>query len=240
MNRVEVLQRIIDKTRAHTYLEIGVEAGDCFLQIKARRKFAVDPNFNITTEKKIKWMVRNIFNVTARYYQSTSDGFFAKFNTNKGLDVVFVDGLHTYQQSLKDVQNALDCLRKGGVIIMHDCNPPNEVAAIPADFYDYRTLSSLPGWSGEWCGDVWKTICYLRSSRDDLNVFVLDCDRGLGIITRGKPETRLELTEEKLDRLTYDDLAKNRAAFLNLKDESFLFQFLNSTDLGRHQRSRHG
>jgi hypothetical protein len=116
------------------------------------------------------------------------------------LDVVFVDGLHTYQQALKDVNNSLINLNEKGVIIIHDCNPPHEAAAYPADSYDHAASLSLPGWTGEWCGDVWKTICYLRSHRNDLKIFVLDCDYGLGIVMRGEPDNDLDITEDELDK----------------------------------------
>ena len=38
MNRVAVVQKIIDNKKAKTYLEIGVLAGDTFLRIKIRNK----------------------------------------------------------------------------------------------------------------------------------------------------------------------------------------------------------
>ena len=62
----------------------------------------------------------------------TSDEFFAKASLPFRFDVVFIDGLHTYEQSRKDAENALGVIVEGGVIIMHDCNPPNAAAAQPA------------------------------------------------------------------------------------------------------------
>jgi hypothetical protein len=228
MDRIGALQSIIDRLHARTYLEIGVASGDCFLPLRARRKIAVDPVFDITREKKLKWMARNPYNVTARYYQIPSDHFFDNVGLTHRLDVVFIDGLHTYAQSRRDVENSLSRLSQGGVIVMHDCNPPSAVAATPLGSYDYAALSRHPDWTGEWCGDVWKTICYLRACRNDLKVFVLDCDLGLGIVTRGANRNRLDLTAEELRQLTYDDLAKNRVKLLDLKVEDRLFEFLAS------------
>jgi hypothetical protein len=62
----------------------------------------------------------------------------------------------------------------------------------------------------------------------DLRIFTLDCDCGLGIVTKGKPENQLELAEVDLRKLTYDDLAKSRNQFLNLKDENSLSEFLQT------------
>lgn len=228
MKRTEVIQKIIDKIKARTYLEIGVSRGSNFFPIKIRRKIGVDPRFNFGSRKKIKWCCKNFYNLRARYYEIGSDSFFALDRLNSGVDVVFIDGLHTHQQSLKDVENSLRYLNPRGVIIMHDCNPQSEAAACPAPPTNHAGVLNSQNWDGRWNGDVWKTICHLRSTRHDLNVFVLDCDQGLGIITQGKPEGVLSFTPAQIDELLYKDLARDRKAFLNLKDESYLFEFLKT------------
>jgi hypothetical protein len=228
MNRIEVVQKIIYKKRARTYLEIGVSFGRTFFPIKARQKIAVDPNFRFSTKTRIKWIFKNSYNLTAKYYACTSDNFFSSISSIDRFDVVLIDGLHTYQQSLKDVINSLGSLSENGIIVMHDCNPPHQAAAYPAESYESAAALNLPGWTGEWCGDVWKTICYLRSQRIDLNVFVLDCDRGLGIVMKGDPDNCLNMNEEVLNKMTYEDLSRERKKFLNLKDESYFFEFLET------------
>ena len=228
MKRIEVVQRIIDRKKARRYLEIGVANGTNFFRIRARRKTAVDPYFEFSAKRKVEWVLKNPRNLFARYCECPSDDFFASAGPADRFDVVFVDGLHTYGQSLRDVVNSLAHLEERGVIVMHDCNPQSEAAAHPAESFAQAAASNLPGWEGSWSGDVWKTICYLRSQKVDLRVFVLDADGGLGIATRGEPESPLQLTEEALDRMTYDDLARDRKSLLNLKDESYLFEFLKT------------
>lgn len=228
MNRVDVIQKIIKKTRSRTYLEIGVFKGNTFLKIKAKKKIAVDPNVKISKRKIIKWIFRNFCNISAKYYGITSDDFFANKMFIHGFDVVFIDGLHTFKQALIDVNNSLATLNEKGVIVMHDCNPPNWAAAYPAESHAHAKSLNLPGWTNAWCGDVWKTVCYIRNFRKDLNVFVLNCDYGLGIITKGKPEDNLNLTEDEFNNLTYYDLVKNKIELLNLKHKEYLYKFLNS------------
>ena len=145
-----------------------------------------------------------------------------------GLDVAFIDVLHTFSQSLQDVKNTLQYLNKNGVVVLHDCNPLSAVAALPAK--SIREIQKLnpPGFTGIWNGDVWKTIAYLRATRKDLHVFVLDCDFGMGIITRGTPENLLEYSVEEVKNLSYSDLASNRQSMINLKDISCLEYFLNT------------
>lgn len=144
------------------------------------------------------------------------------------LDVVFIDGLHTYEQSLKDVNNSLKYLKEAGVIIMHDCNPPFESAAYPAESIEHAKSLNLPGWTGEWCGDVWKTIAHLRSSRNDLNIFVLDCDCGLGVITKGNVGNMLQYSIEEIQNLSYNDLKINNINILNLKGQGYFEEFIKT------------
>ena len=209
MWRVDVIQEIINKKNASNYLEVGVCEGECFFKINAKRKFAVDPFFSIDPiimkSSFRKFLKKILYNSFVNYYPITSDEFFKK-NKYK-FDVVFVDGLHTHQQSLKDVLNVLDCLNDNGVIIMHDCNPSTESQAHPSKSHDDAAKLNLPCWTGEWCGDVWKTVVNLRSKREDLQVFVLNCDYGLGVIKKGKSQKlEIELTEKEIENLPYQYL----------------------------------
>ena len=231
MNRVTILQKIIDRKKGGTYLEIGVLAGDTFLRIKASHKMGVDPNFEISPIKKLRYYIKNPSNIFNKYFHMNSDSFFETehiYLSKTGLGVAFIDGLHTFSQTLQDVQNALMYLNKKGAIILHDCNPLSEVAALPAK--SIREIQKLnpPGFTGTWNGDVWKTIAYLRATRKDLNVFVLDCDFGLGVITKGTPENMLEYSAEEVKKWTYMDLSNNRKSILNLKDVGYLDAFLSS------------
>jgi len=220
MNRITIIQDIINRKKAKVYLEIGVNTGACFFEIKASRKIGVDPEFLIPKKQKLKYVFKNISNLSNRYYEMTSDDFFAMKGeslTKNRLDVVFIDGLHTFEQSLKDVLNSLKFLKEDGVIVMHDCNPASEANAIPASSLEHAISLNLPGCTGDWNGDVWRTVVYLRSNFLGLNIFVLDCDNGLGIITRGEQKNILEYSPEMIKNLTYKDLKKDRKKLLNLK-----------------------
>lgn len=228
MLRTDVIQDILIKKKADTYLEIGVAKGDNFFPLNAKQKIAVDPRFRFKLRKKLKWLFKNRDNLKAKYHQVGSDDYFENEKLTCPLDVAFIDGLHSYQQSLKDVNNTLKHLKDDGVIIMHDCFPPNEASAHPATSVSDAASMNLPGWTGQWCGDVWKTVCYLRSNRDDLKIFVLDCDCGLGVITKSENESTLDLTVEDIDKLTYNELVQNKEKYLDLKHESYFFEFLKT------------
>ena len=229
MNRLEVIQAIIDCKNAKMYLEIGVEGGDVFLNVKARKKIAVDPNNAITRKSRFRSIFKDFSNLFNEYHEMTSDTFFQTGGLAKsGVDVVFVDGLHTYEQSLRDIHNSLQLLQENGVIVLHDCNPESESIAYPATSCQQAASLNIEGWTGEWSGDVWKTIAYLRSTQKELKIFVLDCDHGIGIITKGEPESMLGYSKKEIDDLSYQDLAKSRSKILNLKSIDYFPEFLET------------
>ena len=233
MNRVDAIQRVIDRKKARIYLEIGFGHGDCFFNIKAPRKIVVDPVFTFPKKRTIKQYFRSLAgNIRNRYYSMTSDDFF-KYDPERlftaGLDVAFLDGLHTYRQALRDVTNTLRVLKDDGIIVIHDCNPRSAAEACPADSYREARDAKPAGWNGFWSGDVWKTIVYLRSVRSDLGVVVLDFDMGIGIITRkpGSGGRALNYQPEEIGNLDYENLEKDRVNMLNLKDAAYLDNVLN-------------
>lgn len=233
-NKVGIIQAALDALGAKTYLEIGVASGDCFLRIKAQRKIAVDPAPESSFRSRMRCVSSTQPQLPDRLpgewlFEMTSDEFFAKHATlftEQPIDVVLIDGLHAYAQSLQDVLNCLACLGPKGVIVLHDCNPVSEAIGYPAPSYEAAERLHLPNWNGHWSGDVWKTIVHLRACRDDLQVFVLDCDMGVGIVSRKEAATRLGYAVKDVEKLSYRDLDQQRKALLNLKHPRYFYAFL--------------
>jgi len=217
MNRLDIIQSVIDRIKAKTYIEVGVEGGITFFPIKIKRKIAIDPKSQIA---------HLCDNITSQFFKMTSDTFFEEHSDvciKNGIDVAFIDGMHTYKQSLKDFNNCLQYLNNGGVIIIHDCSPTTKVSAtIPIE-----KAEKMDGWNGLWCGNVWKTIIRLRSTQNDLNIFVVNEDYGVGVITRGKPEDMLNYSINDIDNMTYKDLDINRKEILNLKEFEYFDNLYN-------------
>jgi hypothetical protein len=201
--RIAIVQAHLDRFDRPRYLELGVNVGVLFLHVRAAEKVAVDPVERIP---RWKWLGHPNTALRGRFVNQTSDEFFAGLEPSARFDVVFVDGLHTHEQSRRDVANALGRLADGGVVLAHDCNPQSAAAAGP----------DPDATRGEgWCGEVWRTIVELRATRDDLVVEVLDTDFGIGVIRRG-PSTPIELPAS-VERLTYEELAADRARLLGLR-----------------------
>ena len=233
MTRLELLQGIIDSYDKKTYLEIGVSNGATFFRIKCKKKIAVDPKFAFNTLKKIAWNFINFSNLNNSYYQLDSNSFFKKNKetliSKGGVDLIFVDGMHTFRQSLEDILNSLDVLNSDGVIVVHDCYPPNEHAASPRKEYPTKAIKLKEGWKGAWCGDVWKSIHYLTKTLDEkLNISVLESDYGLGIITlKGSLNSSPKIDEalfNEILKLDYNYLMDNPEKLINLIDSKTLSQ----------------
>ena len=171
--------------------------------MRATAKVAVDPSPQIPPLRK---SLHPNTVTRGRVIRATSDVFFAALRPGRHFDVVFIDGDHSFDQSLRDVENALGVLDVGGVVLVHDCNPPTAEAASP---------DPTAAGEGPWCGDVWKTIVHLRATRPDLRVSVLDTDCGVGIIERGESEP-LDLEPAELKAMTYQDLFADRTRLLGL------------------------
>jgi glycosyltransferase involved in cell wall biosynthesis len=172
VNRTILLNELIRERHARRYLEIGVGLEqENFAQIRCAEKVGVDPRSDAT-------------------FRGTSNEFFAR--NGERFDVVFVDGEHTEAQVLADLGNALSCLAPGGVVVLHDCLPP--------DAWHQREPEAYV--EGEnWNGTVWKAV--LRSfSESPYRCQIVDADWGCGIIDTRVPQTpRLD---ELPAELSYD------------------------------------
>ncbi len=236
MNRIQVIQGIINRKNFTFYMEIGIFRCKTFIQVRCKKKIGVDPSYSLSLYKRIRWYLSNLTNFSNMFFKETSDVFFNKRKQlleQRPIDIAFVDGKHTHEQSLKDVLNVLKYLRDDGVIIMHDSNPSSKAHATKAKSWEEAESLEVEGWTGSWCGDVWKTAVYLRVNRKDLNVFVLNTDSGLSIITRKSAYNYLDEDEQislsgiEIEKLNYSDLESNRKSFLNLKEINYFQTFLD-------------
>ncbi|CAM9387564.1 unnamed protein product, partial [Discosporangium mesarthrocarpum] len=119
------------------YLEIGCDKDETFGPLEETFDLAVgvDP-------------------VRGGTHRISSDDFFA--GNNETFDLIFVDGLHSAEQVLRDVENSLAFLEEQGTIVLHDCNPRHEVS----QWYPQPPKNNAVH---AWNGDVWKAVVNLRT-----------------------------------------------------------------------------
>lgn len=229
MNRIDLIQRLIDEFKYTKYLEIGTQFGNSFLPIRCETKISVDPHFRISSEFKAFWEKSNPTNFNNVYIEQTSSSFFENrsdiLQSIRPIDIVLIDGLHTFETSLFDVINCLKYSSVNSLIILHDCLPPNKIAGFTLPELGKFEVAQRKKWLGEWCGDVWKTIVYLRENFSMfLDVFVLNFDYGVGIVKlKNEDKSPITFIKEKykeVDKLKYEELVNNPRSYLMLTDVS--------------------
>lgn len=199
-DRVSIINNIIEKNKFKSYLEIGVRnTFDCFDVINCEIKDGVDPGFE-----------SEINNVK---YKLTSDEFFKELDlgnldkkSDYKWDVIFIDGLHLSYQVDLDIENSLNHISDNGIIVIHDCNPPSLHHA-REDYTNYDTPAK-----GFWNGTVWKTFFKMRCTKFDLDMCVIDCDWGVGLIKKGS-QTLCDIYNPYFEYSIFD---KHRVKSLNL------------------------
>ena len=184
-DRVEVLNAISKKISAKKYLEIGCDLNQVFDKVDCNFKIGVDPERGGTI-------------------RDTSDNFF-KYNEDK-FDLIFIDGLHTFEQIFKDFNNSFNCLNEGGYIVMHDL--------IPRTWLEEH----VPRISNNWCGDVWK-ISFLLNNIEDHKYNLLLTDFGLGIFK--KKNKYLKTNNINISKKNFSYFYKNFFKLNLTKKENF-------------------
>ncbi len=184
--RIEIINNLIKKCSGENYLEIGCDKDIVFNAIKCKNKVGVDPN-------------------SGGNIRDTSDNFFLK--NKKNFDVIFIDGLHTFDQILKDFHNSFKFLNTGGYIVMHDLIPRNWLE------------EHVPRISNNWCGDVWK-ISFLLNNIKDHDYSLILTDFGLGVFKKNHED--LSMNEIDIQNKNFDFLYENLSNLNLIKEENFL------------------
>lgn len=200
MMRWDIINSFIKKHGYKSYLEVGAQntiTGN-FSKIDIEKKVSIDP-----------------YPPGPIDFKGTSDEYFNQLNQDVKFDIIFIDGLHHYDQVLIDIENSLKHLSFDGVIVCHDCLPSTEKMQLREDS------------GGEWTGDVWKAIAILNVSRTDLQIDVVDTDYGCGIIRRGSkiPHTPVG------DYLNYPYYTEHKNELLNvISPMQFIEKYIHSKD----------
>ena len=83
-----------------------------------------------------------------------------------------------------------------------------------------------PGFNGDWNGDVYKALLFIRAREPKLDAFVLDCDYGLGIVRVQPPVNRLRITDQAISNMDYSKFSENRKELLDLRPPEALDDLL--------------
>ncbi|NNE73501.1 MAG: class I SAM-dependent methyltransferase [Acidimicrobiales bacterium] len=192
-----VLRRVHQHIRPSRYLEIGVHQGHSLAFVQPGTcAVGVDPEPMLNGDAPANCSI----------VACTSDDFFLDEahaeHRAKPFDLVFVDGLHLFEQTLADILRAEQNCHHQSVILVHD--------TLPMD----AETSTREHSNSVWSGDVWKAIVALNRYRPDLHIHTIAADpTGLTIITGLNPHhvdlpPWFEVAVDELMPLGYDDLVE--------------------------------
>ena len=144
------INAISDILSAKTYLEIGVAQGDTFKGVKVQNKTAVDPYF------AFDW--QSLRGDMHQFHQMTSDRFFCEHVFDQKFDIIFIDGMHTYEQAFRDFANSLLCAHDHTVWVLDDTVPSDPYSAWPNDTQAMVLRREAGIQDSSWHGDVYKLV----------------------------------------------------------------------------------
>ena len=164
----DLLRRFHDWLRPKSYIEIGVSTGDSIVLAKPPTvAVGIDPEPRLLKAPK----------TVCKIFPLTSDDYFAARDPRHDIeaetvDLAFIDGLHLFEQVLRDFINIERVSSPTTLVLIHDC------FAIDALTAERNRKTEF------WTGDVWKIIPCLREFRPDLQVFTIATrPSGLGVVS---------------------------------------------------------
>ena len=105
--------------------------------------------------------------------------------------MIFIDGLHGYEQVHRDAINALKAVEVGGFIAFHDF--------LPSTWKEHH----VPRISDAWTGDCWKLAVQLMESTG-IEFVILDIDYGVGLMKKLSDDWSVPKVTEDLKTAEFD------------------------------------
>ena len=211
MLRSQVVQGFLDLYDRPRYLEVGVHAGETFHALRATKKVAVDPAFLFDTRAAA------VADATATFHPVPSDDYFLRLcPPDERFDVVFLDGLHTFEQTLRDLMNALARTRPDSVIVIDDVLPSGYAASVREIGEFARLHSTVPGTPDAWMGDVYRLVWFIAVFMPMWSYATIAENHGQLVLwrePRREPAPDPEMTVEAVSRISYADVVLRPAVF---------------------------
>lgn len=208
------INEIAKLNNASSYLEIGVNKGVTFVDVDIENKDAVDPKFLFDTDEYATDKVR--------FFDQTSDAFFTS-DKPKVYDVIMIDGLHTFEQTFRDLLCSLRFAHPKTVWLIDDTVPVDVFSAIPRQnqCYKERQKAGLGGW--QWHGDVFKIVPAIHD-------FIPTLDYAT-IIGSGNPQTMAWYRPRPEFQPKQNDLEKiSRMSFFEIEPNVEQFNYCSHDD----------
>jgi hypothetical protein len=204
--RTTVINTCANFLNAQNYLEIGVRnPDDNFNKVQVNTKTSVDPGLE--------------FGENPATYPMTSDAFFELWKEKclAPYDLIFIDGLHLAEQVSRDIRHALEMSSPNGLIMLHDCNPPNR-------YFARENYSEINPAKGSWNGTTYKAA-WEYAFTGNFEMRIVDCDMGIGVISKMKPKSPQENPNPYFEWNRFEIIREESGLLI---DEEGLMVWLNS------------
>lgn len=166
-----------DLLKPDVYVEIGVSNGKSMALAREKTvAIGIDP---LTAE--FDHLVFVSPENSPKLFKMTSDDFFSSVDIptvmeHRFFEMAFIDGLHVFEQVLRDFINLEKYAGPDSVVFIHDCLPAN------------HQMAERVRQSAFWVGDVWKIIPCLKDLRPDLEIVTFPAHpSGLAVIRNLNP-----------------------------------------------------
>ena len=220
---VRRIHQIAEFIKARSYLEVGVSRGKTFNAVELPRKVAVDPEFRFDLEE---------FKADGvDFLEIPSDEYFEVHKPQEKFDIIFLDGLHEFHQTLRDFENTLGCSHPGTIWLIDDVLPCDEFSALPDEQECPRLRAETGSDSHKWHGDIYKVMFAIHDFFPDFDYVSINSDgNGQALVwraPRGAVEPVLG-SMEAIDRLDYAGMLE-RQDVLRFCDEDDAFAALHAS-----------
>jgi len=218
MTRASILQQLLNPFPTPSYLEIGVNKGGTFHALEAARKVAVDPKF-LFSDRPVP-----ANGGTAAYHEITSDAYFGTVaKPADRFDLIYLDGLHTFEQTLRDLINALDFLAPQGIIVIDDVRPNTYAASLPRPS-DMRAAKKYLRQEADtsWMGDVYKLVFFIETFFQQFSFATLTDNHGQLVMWR-QPRAKVPGRDiEYFSRLQFINVVTEMDVFRPMRFDNIL------------------
>ena len=170
---VKRLRQIAEVIKPGRYLEVGVHAGGTFHALDFAEMDAVDPEFAFDHADHAR--------AGRRYFEVVSDEFFTNPPDKKPYDLIFLDGLHTFEQTFRDFCASQALAHAGTVWLIDDTGPSDIFSAIPDQDLAIELRAAHGSGGPGWNGDVFKTVFALHDFFPNFDYRT--------IVNQGRPQT---------------------------------------------------
>ena len=224
-NALERINYLAERYAARHYLEIGPGTGKRFLAVRMPLK--------VGTHMPAK-LVPACPEPGTTYLPVSSDAFFAAFTNRREdaanplpgeldpplFDIILIDGLHTFAQSLQDFENSLRCAHADTLFILQGSVPCDQYSAMPdrRESLSRRQEAGLPG--RFWHGDVFKTVLAVHDRYPSYSYCTICTGRPHTIIWQAGESGRTPrfASLDEIDALDYTGMLRHADLMMPVKN----------------------